>query len=172
MRRKGHRLSAGEYRTQVEDWRTKYTESAAALEDTKKVHTTELEKLKLDMGAKLTAAEKAAVDAKTTADERIKHTNLKVIAGQKGLLDLEFLKLLDSSKLKSDDEGNISNADAVFDAWKTEKPHLFGEGKKPGTETGTTSSTKKAPTPNPNGAKFDAMTATDAEWKAAVKALH
>lgn len=167
---KGHRLSAESFRTQADEFRTKFTESASAIEDLKKLHSTELDKLKLEHGAKLTAAEKLAADTKAEADTRVRNVNLKVIAGQKGLLDIEFLKLLDNSKLKSDDSGEITNADEIFDAWKAEKPHLFGDPAKSGTKTGTTTQTKPPPCASPDN-KVDAMKMSDQEFAAALKAI-
>jgi hypothetical protein len=168
---KGHRLSAESFRSQADDFRTKFTESASAIEDMKKGHAAEIEKFNLEHGAKQAAADKAVADAKEAASKRVLMAELKVVASSKGILDLDYLKLLDTSAVKMDDHGDVLNADEVVEAFKTSKPHMFGNGKKPGVETGTTTAKKPAPKPDPSGQKFDALAATDAEFDAAVKGL-
>jgi chromosome segregation ATPase len=168
---KGHRLSAEAFNKQADEFRTKFGDAVSASEDMKKAHASELEKLNLDYSAKLKDAETKGAAAKEAADKRVMMADLKVAAKDLGIIDLEYLKLLDTSSAKMDENGNVTNAAEMLEAFKTAKPHMFGDGKKPGVETGTTSNTKKAPPASSGDTKFDAMSATADEWKAALKSL-
>lgn len=168
---KGHRLSAESFRSQADEFRTKFTESASAIEDLKKLHGTELESVKLDFGAKLTAAEAKAAEAASNAAKKIMMADLKMAAREAGMLDLEFLKLLDLSTVKQDDEGGVTNAAELMAAMKEAKPYMFDPGKKPGVLTGTTTSTSRPPASNQTKTTFDARTASGDEVKRALAEL-
>lgn len=169
---KGHRLSSEQFRKEVEEWRSKYTTAAEALTAAETKHKEDLEKLKLDTTAKVKDADSKAAAAKSDADKRVMMSELKLEASTKGILDTEYLKLLDLSTVKVDDAGNVTNAAEVIDGLKTAKPHMFGEAAKPGTQTGnTTKPGATAPAAKPGDSKFNAMTATKEEFDKAVRDL-
>lgn len=76
------------------------------------------EKAAADAAAARTAAEQAAND-------RIIRAELKAEAIKAGLVDLDALKMLDTSSVKLDDQGNPTGAAELFAALKESKPYLF-----------------------------------------------
>lgn len=136
-----------ELREENKTWRIKYQEREAALTET---------------AGKLTAAEKAAQEAQTTAqknaDERVLKAELRAFAIKHGVVDAaDALKVLDLSGVKLDADGNIVGADELFEAAKKSKPYLFG--------TTNTTSTEKKPPPT-DGKVKDVRNMTDAEYAA------
>lgn len=120
---------------------------------------------KLESEAKRWKAESdAAVEAATKAGtDRLMRAELKAEAIKAGIADLEFLKLADLSKLKLNDAGEIEGAEAFFVKMKADKPAWFAA-------RDSTSSTAKPPSDD-GGKKFDARTATEAEYEAAKRKL-
>ncbi len=79
------------------------------------------------------AAKKAGDDAKATitqaqqaANERIIRAELKAEAVKAGVVDLDVLKLVDLSKLKINDQGEVEGGAELITALKESKPHFFG----------------------------------------------
>jgi hypothetical protein len=67
------------------------------------------------------------MDANET--QRLIHAELKVAALQAGIVDLDALKLLDTSSVKLNAAGDIEGAKELFDKARQAKPHLFGKDK-------------------------------------------
>ena len=116
---------------------------------------------------KLTAAEKAAADAGERVSQATRDAALKLAAKDAGIVDLDGLKLLDTSAVKVGDDGAVAIPKDFFDKARESKPYLFA---KTGAQTGTTASTAKAPATTATTPK-SARDMTPAEYAAAKSAL-
>ena len=87
-----------------------------------------------------------------------------IAAKDAGMIDLDGLKILDTSAVKVDDAGNVTIPDAFFVDAKKAKSYLFAV---TGADTGTTTTTAKAPPPKETGKVVDAMTMSNDEYAAA-----
>lgn len=146
---KGHRLNANEARRMADEART------------------EMERLSKETGEKVTAAEKAAKDAGERAAATMRDAALRIAAKEAGILDLDGLKLLDTSAVKIKDDGSVAIPEKFFEEAKAAKPYLF---KQTGADTGTTGSTAKTPDPRQPAPKH-AKDMSDAEFDAALRQL-
>jgi hypothetical protein len=86
-------------------------------------------------------AQAAVAEARRGTDARIIRAELKAAALAAGMIDIEGLKLLDTSGVKLDEEGDIVIPAALFADAKRAKPWLFGQA--------STSSTAAAPKVEP-----------------------
>ena len=75
----------------------------------------------------LSDAEAKVKTIEATANEKVLRAELRALAREAGILDLDDLKLMDVSGLKVDDEGNVTGADALIKAFKEAKPYKFKE---------------------------------------------
>jgi hypothetical protein len=106
----------------------------------------------------------------STKQQLVARTEFKARLRQEGINDPDVLKLFDLSQAKVTDDGDVENADELWESFKTAKPYLFGS-KSSGedkTVNTSTSSTAKAPKPNATTG-IDWSTATDEEVRAAQK---
>jgi hypothetical protein len=123
---------------------------------------------------KLTAAEQRAKDAETAAQakiteaaaaaqQRIIKAELRVAAKDAGAVDAaDVVALLGTAKVKTDADGNVTNAAELLEELKKAKPHLFGGA--------SSSSTAKEPAKEgPKTKKATEM--TDDEYKVARAAV-
>jgi hypothetical protein len=74
------------------------------------------------------------------------------------MVDLDGLKLLDTSKIELGDDGQVKGGEALMQSLRRSKPWLFG--------LASTSSTAPAPPAQPAAARH-ATTMSHAEWQAA-----
>jgi hypothetical protein len=144
----GHRLNATNARTETET-------ATAALAAATKEH-----------GEKLTAADKRAADAEVRVSETLKASALRIAAKDAGIVDLDGLKLLDTSKVTVGADGTVAIPAKFFDEAKAAKPYLFAV---TGAKTGNTSNTGRTPPPATDGANV--LTMTDAEYAVARAAV-
>ena len=145
----GHRLNAKNVRAELD---------AAVVK-----HADELK----SFGEKLTVAEKTAKDAGERSVHVLRDAALKLAAKDAGIVDLDGLKLLDTTAVKVGEDGTVSIPDKFFAKAKEAKPYLFSQ---TGAQTGTTASTAKAPPASDTGPK-DAKAMSSAEYAAAKAAL-
>jgi hypothetical protein len=89
--------------------------------------------------------------------ERLVRAELKAHAVRAGMVDLDGLKLADTSGLTLDERGEVVGAEALMASLRRAKPWLFG--------AASTSSAASAPPAQPPRAKL-ATEMTDAEWQA------
>lgn len=141
----GHRLNAKNARAELDAFVAKHAEEVR------------------QFGEKLTAAEKAAIAAGERSILALRDAALKLAAKDAGIVDLDGLKLLDTSSVKVGEDGAVTIPEKFFDKAREAKPYLFTQ---TGAQTGTTSSTAKPPAPSEQGAK-SALAMTDAEYAAA-----
>ena len=66
-------------------------------------------------------------EIENATDQRIIRAEMKVIAIKAGMVDLDGLKLIDTSKLKLNDADEVEGADELMAAMKEAKPYLFNE---------------------------------------------
>jgi predicted RNase H-like nuclease (RuvC/YqgF family) len=138
---KGHRLNYNEARAELDKVRT------------------EMERVSKEATEKSAAAEKASKEAGERVNTALRDAALRVAAKDAGILDLDGLRLLDTSGVKVSDDGAVTIPEKFFEQAKEAKPYLF---KLTGVDTGTTSSTSSPPPSGDPGLKL-AMDMTDAE---------
>jgi hypothetical protein len=119
----------------------------------------EAEKAKADA---IASAEATKTEAVTKAQERVINADLKIAAKEAGAHDVaDILALLDRSKLKLNDDKEVTNAAELMAELKKAKPHLFG--------AASSSSTSKTPPPkDPVGKAAKDM--SEEEFEAAFRA--
>ena len=146
----GHRLNG--------DAHTKAAEEAQAARDAAIAEAARIKaEIEAQSAEKLKAAEAKAVEATTKAQQKAVNADLKVAAKDAGAVDpSDVLALLDRSKLKLNDDGDVTNAAELMADLKKTKPHLFG--------SASTSSTAKTP---PAAQAKSVKDMTDEEFDAA-----
>jgi hypothetical protein len=90
-------------------------------------HETAAQQAKADVEKARADAEKAVTEARSTADQRVIRAELKAAAVRAGIVDLDGLKLLDTSGVKLGDDGEVVIPGDFFDNAKKSKPYLFGQ---------------------------------------------
>ena len=119
-------------------------------------------------GEATTATERAVGEVRTASEQRIIRAELKSAALKAGMRDPGDLKLVDLSKVKLGEDGEVVLPDGFFEAVKTAKPYLFADAKD-GPATGFTSPPVKPPAAKTEGKSAKDM--TPEEYKAGLKAL-
>jgi hypothetical protein len=104
------------------------------------------------------AATKTVTEAQAKADQRVIDAELRRLADKAGLVDLEGLKLLDTSVVKLDSDGNVVVPEKFFEDAKKAKPWLFA--------TPNSSNTDPTPKPKPGDTKKVTDMSRE-EWQAA-----
>jgi hypothetical protein len=153
-----------ELRNENKTWRTR----AQALETETTTARTAAETAQAKAAADIEAATKKATTeatervtkAEAAANARVIRAEVRAAAVKLGMVDLDAIKMLDTTALKLNAEGDIEGVDALLEATKKAKPYLFG--------SPSTSSTQKAPDPKPETAK-KASEMTDEEFNAAMR---
>jgi len=136
-----------ELREENKSWRTKHQESESQ----------RAEALKQVDDATKVAADRIK-DANTAADQRIIRAELKAAAIKAGMVDLDVLKLVDITKVKIGDDGEVIGGDELMASLKKSKPHFFTD---PSSSNG-----QRPPKPGEQQQKL-ATDMTDAEYEAA-----
>jgi hypothetical protein len=164
---KGWRLKVAEAERTAAEVRTAAAEKAAS-----EARTAAEKQLSEKYAADLKAAlEKAHADAEGRITEAGKASQVRIIAAElkaqaikAGMVDLDGLKLLDTSKIGLDDKGDVTVPEDFFAAAKTAKPWLFAEpAKATGAAAGTTSPAVQAPKPAVTGKHVSEMTDAEAD---------
>lgn len=111
-----------------------------------------------DLRARAEALERQLRETEEAAHARLVRAELKAEALRAGMVDLDGLKLLDLSHVRTNDAGEVEGAAALMAQLRREKPWLFG---------GHSSSSRAAPPPSqPPRAKLATEMTLD-EWRAA-----
>ena len=58
-------------------------------------------------------------------NDRLKVSEIKALALKEGMADLDYIKLIDTSSISIDDDGNVTGATEAISALKAAKPILF-----------------------------------------------
>ena len=106
--------------------------------------------------------DEAVASLRTDLTGRIIRSELKAHALKAGIVDLDALRLADTSTLTLSDTGDVVGAEMLIDTLRQQKPYLFGDVQS-GVSTGTTGQTLRAPTPAAPG-ELDARTLSREAW--------
>ena len=81
-----------------------------------------------DLAAKhLTDAEAKTKTIESDANDKVMRAELRALAREAGILDLDDLKLMDVSGMKVDKDGNVTGAAELIKVFKEAKPYKFKE---------------------------------------------
>lgn len=111
-----------------------------------------------DDAARAAALEARIAEIEAATRAQVIRAELKAEAVRAGMIDLDGLKLVDTSAVSIDDKGEVVGAGALMAALRRDKPWLFG--------TTTSSSTGEPPPAITPRARL-ATEMTYAEWQAA-----
>jgi hypothetical protein len=115
-----------------------------------------------ELQARAEALERQLTDVQKLAEARLIKSELKAEALRAGMVDLDGLKLIDTSKVKLTTDGEVEGAHELMVHLKKAKPWLFG---------GASSSSASTPPPAQPPRQKLATEMTDAEYRAAREAL-
>jgi hypothetical protein len=79
-----------------------------------------------DLAARAADLERRLADVEAATHERIVRAELKAEALRAGMIDLDGLKLLDVSRVKLGENGEVEGAQALMRDLRRAKPWLFG----------------------------------------------
>lgn len=108
--------------------------------------------------------DEAVATLRTDLTGRIIRSELKAHALKAGIVDLDALRLADTSALTLSDTGDVVGAEGLIETLRQQKPYLFSESQS-GVSTGTTGQTLRAPAPAVPG-DLDARTLSREAWQA------
>lgn len=111
-----------------------------------------------ELRARCEHLEREMVQVKQKAESGIVKAHLQAEASRAGMIDLDGLKMLDTSRVTIGEDGEVQGAAALMEKVRKEKPWLFG---KP-----STSAPGGAPPSQPPRQKL-ATEMTDAEYRTA-----
>jgi hypothetical protein len=97
-----------------------------------------------EQASKAAALEESIPKIEQQARERVAKAEFRARLRNEGIDNANALKLLDLSIVKYDDEGDVANADEVWDQFREANPFIFGSKQAVNTST---SSVHKAPEP-------------------------
>jgi hypothetical protein len=111
-----------------------------------------------DLRLRAEALEQQLTVVQRDAENRLIRAELKAEAVRAGILDLDGLKLVDTSGVKLNDTGDVEGAPQIIAQLRQAKPWLFGS---------ASSSSIAAPPPAQPPRQKRATDMTEAEWRAA-----
>jgi hypothetical protein len=100
-----------------------------------------------DLAARAAELERRLAELEATTHERIVRAELKAEAVRAGMVDLDGLKLLDASRVKVGETGEVEGAAALMRELRRAKPWLFG-----GASSSSTAGAPPAQPPKPRSA--------------------
>ena len=151
----GHVVETEEKVRTVTPYERKLRTEAANARAARKAAETAAETARTEAAAEIA---RATATARSEADARIVRAELKAAALAAGMVDLDGLKIIDTSAVKLSEAGDIVLPDGFFEAAKKAKPYLFGQ-------PSTASTTTPPPAKEPTAKSATEMTAD--EWRAA-----
>lgn len=111
-----------------------------------------------DLRLRAEALEQQLTAVQRDAENRLIMAELKAEAVRAGILDLDGLKLVDTSRVKLNETGDVEGAAQIITQLRQAKPWLFGA---------ASSSSRAAPPPAQPPRQKRATDMTEAEWRAA-----
>jgi hypothetical protein len=111
-----------------------------------------------DLRLRAEALEQQLTVVQRDAENRLIRAELKAEAVRAGILDLDGLKLVDTSGVKLNETGDVEGAPQIIAQLRQAKPWLFGS---------ASSSSLAAPPPAQPPRQKRATDMTEAEWRAA-----
>ena len=97
-----------------------------------------------DFAARAAELERKLAEVEAQAHERVVRAELKAEAVRAGMVDLDGLKLLDASRVKLGEDGEVAGAAALMRELRRAKPWLFG-----GASSSSTAGAPPAQPPKP-----------------------
>jgi hypothetical protein len=122
------------------------------------------EQILIELRLRAEALEKQLTEVQKKAEARLVQAELKAEAMRAGIIDPDGLKLLDLSKIKLNDLGEVENASSLIAQMKQVKPWLFSA------SASSSSAAASAPPAEPPRQKL-ATEMTEDEWRSARAAL-
>jgi len=107
--------------------------------------------------------DEAIANVRSEANGRVIRSELKAHALRAGIIDLDGLRLADTSKLALNEEGDVVGAETLIETLRKEKPYLFAD-TRAGVSTGTTGQTQRPPSPAASST-MDARTLSRDDWQ-------
>lgn len=123
------------------DARTAREEADRAKEEAARVRT--------EADERVTAAQTAERQVTDRLRGRTINAELRAVAAEEGLVDLDLLPLVDRANISVDDEGNVTGVAEAVQAFKTAKPTYFRTLEQPPVPPRQTSTGPRAPAPPP-----------------------
>lgn len=111
-----------------------------------------------DLEARAASLEQRLAEMEASTTARLIRAELKAEAVRSGMVDLDGLKLIDTSGLALNEQGDLDGAAGLMSKLRRSKPWLFG--------TASSSSSAAAPPAQPPAAKL-ATAMSHSEWQAA-----
>ena len=111
-----------------------------------------------DLRLRAEALEQQLTVVQRNAENRLIRAELKAEAVRAGILDLDGLKLVDTSSVKLNETGDVEGAAQLVAQLRQSKPWLFGA---------ASSSSRAMPPPAQPARQKRATEMTEAEWRAA-----
>ncbi len=124
--------------------------------------STDAAEVLLELRLRAEALERQLTEVQRQTEARIVHAELKAEAVRAGIVDPDGLKLLDTTNVKLNSNGEVDGAGGLIADLKKAKPWLFG--------VHSSSSTSAVPPAAPPTPKL-ATQMTEDEWRAARAAL-
>ena len=115
-----------------------------------------------DLRARAEGLERQLNESKQLAEARLIRAELKTEAIRAGMVDLDGLKLIDTSRITLNSDGEVDGLVELMLRLKRNKPWLFG---------GSSSSSASTPPPTQPPRQKSATEMTDAEYRTAREAL-
>ena len=114
-----------------------------------------------DLRSRAEVLERQLAEVQRQTEARIVRAELKAEAIKAGLVDPEALKLLDTSAIRLNQDGEVESASALIANFKRAKPYLFGD-----PPAASTSSPAAVPPAHPPRQRL-ATQMSEEEWRAA-----
>ncbi len=125
----------------------------------------ELTRLREQLRSAQAEHDAALTTLRAQSRERLLRAELRSEAIRAGIVDLDGLRLADTSVITFGEDGSIEGADSVISTLKTSKPYLFASGKDKASFGATTSPVARAPVPAAPEL-VDARSLTREQWQA------
>ncbi len=134
-------------------------------EDAEKRNRREVTRLRDQLRSAQAEHDAALTTLRAQSRERLLRAELRSEAVRAGIVDLDGLRLADTSAITFADDGGIEGATDVISSLKAAKPYLFANGRDNGNFGVTTSPIARAPTPAAPEL-VDARHLTREQWQA------
>ena len=140
-------------------------EHQASREETEKRGRREVTRLREQLRSAQAEHDAALTTIRAQSRERLLRAELRSEAIRAGIVDLDGLRLADTSAISFGEDGSVEGAENVISGLKTAKPYLFANGKDTTNFGATTSPVARAPLPAVPEL-IDARNLTREQWQA------
>ncbi len=134
------------YGVQLSDGPIKSAEQSREPTEVERRLRRELSRAREQARAAQNEREAAVSSIRDEADERVIRSEIRLQAMRSGIIDLDALRLLETSGLAVRTDGSVEGAEEAVAALKVSKPYLFGDGRPSGL-LGSTGQARRPPSP-------------------------